>query len=342
VRSKLQGRPPKAKTGQGKEGRARPIETTRRHFTGSNSTRQQKWLDGEPTTGSSRSLISAASAKVPDARTRQPSVPQIPPVPSLSGLSLIADLCHAIQQPVSVSLGYLIDQGNKHYQVFATDRSISNPERQTAMSLKELLDGDPLRFPPRKRAFVATILASSLLQLQRTHWLKDNWSKRDIFFVAKDNTILFEQPYLSQDFVSTRPPSSSTPAEKTGVMQAMPSFHPKISLECLGIVLIELCFGMSIERLENKVRLKPLGPSDQPNHEFCLAIAHALTWEEISEHDSLFSDPIISCLHFPNMRRAKQGQHDEVIDDMYSLIVKPLHDEMTRRWPPRFDPSIHV
>lgn len=119
-------------------------------------------------------------------------------------------------------------------------------------------------------------------------------------------------------------------------------FHLKTSLECLGIVLIELCLGEAIERREDKVRVRPQGPIDKPNHDFCLAIANAWTWQEINVYEPLFSDPIEMCLRFPNLGRAKQGRYDEILQDIFSGIVKPLQDEMNRRWHPVLDRTICV
>jgi hypothetical protein len=104
----------------------------------------------------------------------------------------------------------------------------------------------------RKKAVVATILVSSLLQLQRTHWLKDNWAKEDILVMTKDDKVLFEQLYMSQESVSTKKPAASnTQAEITVMNCKLPSFRPKTSLECL------IRHSVPIKRLQDNVRLRP-------------------------------------------------------------------------------------
>lgn len=246
---------------------------------------------------------------------------------------LIQDLCHAIQDPLPAqSLGYLVDECKNRHE-FVPINPPPNPQEETVVTLDQILKEDFMkihRFPPEKRANVATILASSLLQLQRTHWLKDNWTKRDIFFVTRDEKPVFDQPYLSQDFVSAMS-IPGTPPTPLGSQ-----FRLETSLECLGILLIELCFGSPIESYQHKVQLRPYIPSSLPNHEFNLAIARAWTWEEIRAENPLFPDPIHSCLRFPNLQgRLWGGKVDEVVHDMYDLIAKPLYDEMMERWPPR-------
>jgi hypothetical protein len=283
----------------------------------------------------------------------------------------ISDLCSTIRQStVNAYLDYILDLRKKHFRFFLGPKAVR--EKESTISLQELLEGDHHRFPPMKRVLVATILASSLLQLQRTQWIKDDWSKRDIFFRTRDGEVNFEQLYLSTEFASTGLPvtamlaltadaskkndvlskddmasvnisamvdtstktSSSIPDSFSG---AQP-FHLKTSLECLGIVLIELCFGEPIERSAEKVRVRPYGPfNGEPNHDFCLAIANAWTSGEIYAHEPLFSDPIENCLRFPYLGRAKQGRYDEILQDIYSAIVKPLQDEMNKRWQPALD-----
>jgi len=303
--------------------------------------------------------------------------PQLAKV-TLHTASPILDLCTSIHNsPSNAYLDYLLDIRKRYFRFFLGPKSVR--EKESSISLEELLEGDPRRFPLAKRVLVATILASSLLQLQRTQWMKDGWSKRDVFFRTRDGVVIFEQMYFSTEFASCHglgdgtlgfkaenseqqstysveadmtASFTSTVAGKnltietstmTDSFSSVQPFHLKTSLECLGIVLIELCFCEPIERGEDKVKVRPHGPNnDKPNHDFCLAIANAWTWEEISASEPSFSDPVEMCLRFPNLGRAKQGRYDEIVQDMYSAIVKPLQDEMNRRWQPGLDQTICV
>jgi hypothetical protein len=131
--------------------------------------------------------------------------------------------------------------------------------------------------------------------------------------------------------ISSTKRRSSIPDSFSG---AQPSYL-KTSLRCLGIVLIELYLGEPIERSADKVRVRPYGSlNDEPNHDFCVAIANASTLGEIYAHEPLFSDAIENCLRFPYLGRAKQGRYDEIVQDIYSAIVKPLQDEMNKKWNP--------
>jgi hypothetical protein len=286
--------------------------------------------------------------------------------------SKILDLCTTIQHSkANTYLDHPMDI-RKEYLRFSLGTKMIR-QKEGSISLQELLEGNPHHFPPAKRVMVATILASSLLQLQRTQWIKDDWSKRDIFFRTRDDAVIFEQLYLLTEFASSIVALATDNSEKEGAysvetdltssiastiagrtltvttsnmtksLSSVQPFHLKKSLQCLGIVLIELCFGEPIERNQNKVTVRPQEPiNNETNHDFCLAIANKWTWQEISAWDPSFSDPIDMCLRFPNLGRAKQGRYDEIVQEIYSGIVKPLQDEMNRRWQPALDQTICV
>ena len=314
------------------------MKKSMRHFKVAHVLRMKSSHDQEPGTKPTK-LPRGAAPTTSENYSLEDSEPDDQPI-SPTGI-LIFDLCQAIRlKPAGTPFGHLIDRGYIYHEFITKERSISNKSHAQAITLNDILEKNilnPYYFPPEKRAVVATVLASSLLQLQRTYWLNDNWNNKDIFFMTEDGKVHFDQPYVSQEFISLKGVSNATART---ISKPPPEFRPKISLECLAIVLIELCFGVPIEKLKHKVKLRPLDTDDQTAHHFRLAIAHAWTWEEIRAQDSLFSDPINSCLHFPNLGRAQQGRFDEVIDDMYALIAKPLYDETIRRWPPRLDLSV--
>jgi hypothetical protein len=266
-----------------------------------------------------------------DSGSTERSLTYTPQNSGQSGLSLISDLCRAIQD--GQCLGYLMDQRQKRHEIFPTSRSMlyADDKAKSTMTLKNLLEGDSMRFPRQKRVLVATILTSSLLQLLGTHWLRDEWSTKDVFFIRTNDTIHFDQPYVSQDFISTASPDELLSASTT---ETPPRIDLKTSLQCLGIVLFELCFGKPIEEWKYKVQLRPLNSGDQPNFEFRLAIVNKFHSEEIQAEDPSFAGPIDTCLHFHNPVGAQQRSLDEIVDEMYSSIAKPMHDEMMSKWKP--------
>lgn len=132
------------------------------------------------------SSINSLSKKIPEIQDSRP----------LPKPALISDLCGTLKQGNSVdSLGYL-KQDLYIYDLISTP--LSNPENQTTTTLRDVLEASSDEFSPEKRAMVATIIASALLQLRKTHWMSDTWSKRDIFFtkvsiaLGERNLALFE------------------------------------------------------------------------------------------------------------------------------------------------------
>lgn len=244
--------------------------------------------------------------------------------------SPISELCITIQSHTALScLGYLHDKSKTQYQLYLQDLR-SFEENSSTVTLKELLEGDRRKFPRQKRLLVAANLASSLVQLQRSSWLNSRWGKEDIIFNKRGQTVIFEKPYIATRFLST-PTDADTVCKKPGLIEeSEPNLHIKTSLESLGIVLLELCFGEPIENSSDKVQLRPHG--DGPNHDFCLAIANAWTSEEIYYEDPEFVGPIDNCLRFPDISRVRQGRYHEVLRDIYLAIAKPLHDETIRKW----------
>ncbi|KAE9380019.1 hypothetical protein N431DRAFT_448839 [Stipitochalara longipes BDJ] len=116
-------------------------------------------------------------------------------------------------------------------------------------------------------------------------------------------------------------------------------FHPQMSLESLGLVLLELCIGEPLERRPEKARLKPADPSAQASHEYLLSIARGWEWEVVYHYDETFANVIQSCMNFPDMQRAKQGKLDELRLAIYAKIVMPLclkfGQELRKDWDER-------
>ncbi|KAM7192871.1 hypothetical protein V8F20_008668 [Naviculisporaceae sp. PSN 640] len=118
----------------------------------------------------------------------------------------------------------------------------------------------------KQRYLLALDLASSFLQLLNTPWLPVSWKRSDIVFLDSEPFKRL-QPYLRRDMSLL--PLTSTSAQ--GQAQSQPqgaNFQSPISsspvvmiqlnrsLDKLGILLLELCFGLP---LESQDRLFPRG-----------------------------------------------------------------------------------
>jgi hypothetical protein len=245
----------------------------------------------------------------------------------------ISNICHTIQTLATWNcpLGYLMDDKTTKHELTAKGRS-NIPPSKNLISLKEVLIRDKKHFSTQRRMMVATVLTSSLLELLQTQWLHTHWSKENIFFEKSDDgsQTIFRQPYIIHEFEPGANASTSQPSQSSDTPL-------RIFLQCLGVVLIELCFGNTIEEMEGTALIKPVNASDSKSyHDYCFALANSVEWDVINGENSTFSDPISNCLRPPNLSMMFEGKHTEVLDDIFLTIVKPLYEEILRKWPRSF------
>ncbi|KAL9576250.1 MAG: hypothetical protein Q9212_007258 [Teloschistes hypoglaucus] len=173
-------------------------------------------------------------------------------------LKEISSLCEMVQIPMEqeAHLGFLKDKsvdGHQH-NTFLTKNSIGPTTHHS--SLREWLEVS--RQQGREHGLgwedslrIAITLASSVIQLDGTGWLKSHWSSQDIIFplpeVSKDDgqhEINHSHPYATSNF---NPHNPSTDAQTSTI-------NPSTLVDCgalvaLGVTLVELCFGRAIEQL---------------------------------------------------------------------------------------------
>lgn len=245
----------------------------------------------------------------------------------------ISNICQTIQTLAAVNcpLGYLMDDKATRHELTAKHRS-NIPPTKNLVSLKDLLIGGKTYFSTQRRMMVATVLTSSLLELLQTQWLRTHWSKENIFFEKSDNDsqTIFHQPYIIHEFEPGKEESTSQPSQPSDISL-------RVFLKCLGVVLVELCFGKTIEEMEDTELVTPVNASNfKDYHDYRFACANNVAWEVIYGENPTFSDPIRNCLHPPNARMMSKGHHAAVLDDIFLTIVKPLYEETQRKWPGLF------
>lgn len=200
---------------------------------------------------------------------------------------------------------------------FPTDETLDG---EAYISLSDILSkqGSP-RLSPQKRFKLATILASSLLQLQTTPWLIGNFEKKNIFFYRHGQDISLEHPYVQHSF--------------TKVLCASQSDHElrlaaRTSLDNLGILLLELCFGQPIETQEIRKKYLVDGKAN-PGTDYMTARDWAeMVWEEEPK-----LEPIIkSCLFCP-FEEKPDWRNPQFTQAVYASVVGPLDDYFVSKWP---------
>lgn len=181
--------------------------------------------------------------------------------------SEITNLCSAIARHNSeqACLGCLVDDEHR-YSVLPLLKQQNCSDQREFISLETILgDTSGVRLTRRVRYLTALTLASSYLQLHSTPWLGTQLSKGDILFLRESfryDGIITGDPYISCQF----------------------QYHPKHDPSnerfnnrpflTLGIMLLELCFGTTLENHETR---RKLGSGD-PTISVYLDLAAALEW----------------------------------------------------------------
>ena len=189
-----------------------------------------------------------------------PASPMMTPAPAPKSLPLVPldDICAKIFRPDAAEerIGCLYEEGYPEYRhhIYLTDAKVGSKFRTTSLNrLLDLAGPGPLQnlLTQRQRLNIAAILASSVLQLDQTSWLKSQWKSSDIYF-----------HYTDEDAVLTSRATFPPPHVVCGLSDSNnePNHAPRFPLSraqqarsetllTLGLALVELCFGRTLEKM---------------------------------------------------------------------------------------------
>lgn len=189
----------------------------------------------------------------------------------------IRDLCRTLASQCRDCYGFL-DQDEHRFVVYPS-RQVSITPAKSLFTLSQVLGGAH-SLTRRKRYSLAHILATSFLQLGDTPWLDKGMKKDDIVFAedpSEPQVALLDTPYICQTL-------------SRGLIA------PAIdSLSSLGIRLLELCFGQTLETTTYR-KLLPAGDMISAP---ILDYAAAIQWSRLvgEEAGPEFTEAIEWCLH---------------------------------------------
>lgn len=228
----------------------------------------------------------------------------------------ITDLCSTIasMQSSCSQLGCLRDTDHQYHIYPLPEEEGPLCTSIETITLETLLSKtSPIRLGRRQRYSIALKLASSHLQLHDSPWLGPQWSKKDILFhTQKGNIILTEHPYISKSFLSE---TAFNPQSSAYIL----ADH---GMSTLGILLLELCFGMALE--DHEIRRNFVSLDGQPNPG--LDLVAAMQWCDRYANDEAgpeFAGAIDWCLRNPTARTIgakEQGWREE----LFTQVVEPL------------------
>ncbi|TAQ86665.1 hypothetical protein B7494_g5026 [Chlorociboria aeruginascens] len=295
-------------------------------------------------TGSSRSLFSGRKTKAKK-RVRMtlpgelaissstPSTPKSPPTPSQAPYEVpsieIKDLCSTLfdKNIDATCLGYLTDDQKRQHELRPIKDAPPFSADDTLISLDIILSNKAdIRLNRQERYKVASVLATSLLQLQTTPWLADKMEKKNIFFYRRGSKVLIEHPYISHAFKSNKTKPLPRPINTTSPTPAT-RFAARNSLSHLGILLLELCFGQAIENQD--FRKSYLGPDGKANE--VTDYMTARDWTEMVCDEEPMLEPIIRCCVFCIFEEKANWENKKFVQAVYASVVDPL-ERIIEKW----------
>ena len=173
----------------------------------------------------------------------------------------VSDLCTSMSQsPKSkTGIGYLVDMTNAFNSTYKYILSISRPDNGTEIettTLASLLKDRATiqtRLSRADRLHIAANLATSVLQLETTPWLKPGWTSSDISFhdvipragIPQRSSLAID-PYLSWRLEHAHKKSEISAGERSLLL----SYGVRnVGLLSIAFVLIELSLGKTLEEM---------------------------------------------------------------------------------------------
>ncbi|KAH7380245.1 hypothetical protein DE146DRAFT_289547 [Phaeosphaeria sp. MPI-PUGE-AT-0046c] len=238
----------------------------------------------------------------------------------------IPNLCLAIGKvrppQKDACAGYLLDSSKRKHGIYLLDPPIcpDNQPEWPAYTLRQVLTKKASfkrRLMQHDKFKVAVDLASSVLQLHKTPWLRDDWGDSDVYFVHRPGappSTIYQHPFIYRKFSSAV--ASTGPVSQPQVRRVIRNQ----TLFTLGVLLIELLYGVSIEELQTSHDLSCEGT---PGAVWCTA--ERLVDEEIAlEAGQLYSDAVRRCIRCDFNRQNMSLDDQEFQQAVYEGVVAPL------------------
>ncbi|KAH6622380.1 hypothetical protein C7974DRAFT_415030 [Boeremia exigua] len=252
-----------------------------------------------------------------------------PVVGPTQSLQEVKDICASIQQLKSTEscIGLSLDAKKRLRGVYMIDTAEKWNPVSDMVSLDDLLsrpimNGRRAKLSRKERYSLALTLASSVLYLNSTPWLTNEWAAKNIKFhqiAAASNAIDIEHPYLTP--VTTDPVDSLT--TKTKAL----SYHNKNTvLLALAVALLELYFGTTAEKYQ-ETEHGICDPTLHQNTWSLCAMAHQWAAESQDELSAAFRGAVRHCLRCFNDPGVSL-QDAEFLQAAAEGIVLPLQEEL--------------
>lgn len=171
---------------------------------------------------------------------------------------------------------------------------------------------------------VAVAIASSALQLYDSGWLGKGWPTNSVYFFRRKTRDLFEQVYVSRPILAKNALDCASDENQTPPTP----YIWNSTLFQLGILLIELCLGKTIEQLRITEDLS-LGAST-PNALANLSTAERLLQGgQLSKEASLrYQSAVNRCIYCNFDQESTSLENDQFRQAVYDGVVAPLEQDL--------------
>lgn len=221
----------------------------------------------------------------------------------------ISDLCRELEGcgMQKLCIGSLTDDDDQCQYVISSEPS--QKILADEISLFDILDHSHTPRLRRVQRFqIALKVASSHLKLVSTPWARRQWTSLEIRFPNTSVTgqsVLLDQPFVSADFSDEAPSVGQAPKQTDR------------SFACLGIMLLELLFGVQLEAHELWQRLGQVNADDD-----LLRLMVAKKWadEVLEEAGPEYEGAVLYCLN----ESPTTLQGDQWRKDLADRVVLPL------------------
>ncbi|MCJ1467892.1 hypothetical protein MMC07_006517 [Pseudocyphellaria aurata] len=167
-------------------------------------------------------------------------IPRPPALPMSVSTAKIADLCKVLRQKTEAKccLGFLENQSWQDH-IYSVTPPILNKVATKPTTLAEIIHQGSNN--TRKKCTLALTLASAVLQLHDTPWLRNNWTMEDVMFINDNASTMSSlgQPYVSKIF-------TPTPSDQDLKVSRPPWITKNEMVYALGIALLELSYAKPI------------------------------------------------------------------------------------------------
>jgi len=273
---------------------------------------------GKPPSADVKSAMAALTRHATDiAFIDTPTNPVGPPV----------NLCTALpsaHQARPVCYGHLIDKQclDRCFKVYPLGTA-TNSDTWTLVTLKEVLESkrglQPL-VSLKDKVRLAFSISSSVVQLSKTPWLPGELTSANVHFFQRGDQLSYQHPFLLRSIpdLQTTITNSHTHPDKMGGVVMM---NKNTTLFALGILLLEIILGSSLDKLRGPAEAAMAIPGDELGIIRDSVTVHRLLERRVALINPAYKAVIERCMECT----ASQGLDEENFrQEVYNGVVLEL------------------